>query len=177
MARPIGAFTGRPTHRLPGPERRRGGPEARLSSSCRRLRILLAGAFLIAWSSATVFGAGCRGPEYRVAGVVVDANGIPLPGARVYVLLDKISEKEFRKQGLRARSVTSDDSGRYAVTLSCDEKPSPCSGKKPHSLTIAAEKSGYATRLRVHRLSGLEAVESPYGCTIQAPDLSLSRSF
>jgi hypothetical protein len=126
---------------------------------------------------APVHGAGCRGPEYHVAGVVEDAHGIPLPGARVYVLLDKISEKEFRKQGLRARSVTSDGSGRFSVTVTCGGKPNPCSGKKPKNLTIAAEASGYATRLKVHKLASLDAVESPYGCTIQTPDLALSRSF
>ena len=112
-----------------------------------------------------------------MAGVVEDANGIPLPGARVYVLLDRISEKEFRKQGLRARTITSDDSGRYSVILTCEGKPNPCSGKRPRNLTVAAEKSGYATRLKVHKLADLDAVESPYGCTIQAPDLALSRSF
>ena len=61
--------------------------------------------------------ASCKQMGFEVHGTVTDRSGQPIPGARVHVLLDKVSQKEFGKQGVRARSVTANDRGGYQIRI------------------------------------------------------------
>jgi len=118
----------------------------------------------------------CRHPVWEVYGGVTDRAGAPVPSVRAYVLLDKVSQKEFSKQGVRARSATVTDDGRYHVGLTCGSSPDPCAAKLRH-LTVIAEGRGYATTLRVFELADLEVVEDGDRCTARVPTLQLRESF
>ena len=83
--------------------------------------------------------ASCKQKDYEIHGTVTDRSGRPIPGARVHVLLDKISQKEFGKHGVRARSATASERGTYQVRITCGGEPNPCAAKPKH-LSLAASK-------------------------------------
>ena len=116
--------------------------------------------------------ATCKQKDYEILGTVTDRSGRPISGARVHVLLDKVSQKEFGKQGVRARSAAVNDRGAYQVQVTCGGESNPCAAKPKH-LTVAASKHGYAMLLQVFPLKELEIVEQGGRCFVRAPSLQL----
>jgi protocatechuate 3,4-dioxygenase beta subunit len=120
--------------------------------------------------------ASCKQKDYEIHGTVTDRSGRPIPGARVHVLLDKISQKEFGKHGVRARSATGNERGTYQVRITCGGEPNPCAAKPKH-LSVAASKHGYAMILQVFPFKELEIVEQDGRCFVRAPNLQLRSGF
>jgi hypothetical protein len=117
---------------------------------------------------------GCAG-GYHVAGVILDGGGRPVPGARVWVLMDKVTQDSGVTRGIRARSFSADAGGVYEAHIVCGGSPNPCA-KKPKHVTIAASGDGFGLRLVVHPLKNLPLIERGGACFIEAPPLTLSRS-
>jgi len=117
-------------------------------------------------------GASCKQKDYEIHGTVTDRSGRPIGGARVHVLLDKVSQKEFGKHGVRVRSVTAGDQGGYRVQITCGGEPNPCASK-PKYLSLAASKHGYAMILQTFPLKELEITEQDGACFVRAPTLKL----
>jgi len=139
--------------------------------------LLLLAWVLIALSMPTWLpAASCKQKDYEVRGTVTDRSGQPIPGARVHVLLDKVSQKEFGKHGVRVRSVTATDRGVYQARVTCGGEPNPCASKPKH-LSLAASKHGYAMVLQVFPLKDLEIVEQDGRCFVRAPNLELRAGF
>ena len=136
---------------------------------CLLLPVLVLIALLL---PARLPAASCKQKDYEVHGTVTDRSGQPIPGARVHLLLDKVSQKEFGKHGVRVRSVTANDRGAYQARITCGEEPDPCAAKPKH-LTLAASKHGYAMLLQVFPLKELEIVEQGGRCFVRAPSLQL----
>jgi len=137
---------------------------------------LLASTLVVLAMSTQLHGASCKQKEYEIRGTVTDRAGTPIRGARVHVLLDKISKKEFGKQGIRVRSVTANDRGGYQIRVTCGENPNPCASKPKH-LSLAASKHGYAMVLQTVALKELEIAEQDGICFIRAPVLHLRAGF
>jgi protocatechuate 3,4-dioxygenase beta subunit len=140
---------------------------------------LLAGviASLVAWTlpAPPAQSADCSGNRYLVKGAVRDRAGDPVPSAQVHVLLDKVSEKKFLKQGVRARSFRADDEGRYTATIVCGGEggqPNPCA-KNPKHLTVAAQGPDHGLKLVVFKLSDLPVTSLAGDCLIEAPGIVL----
>jgi len=137
-----------------------------------RLHLLLIIAGCMAVMPAAV--AEC-GNEYQVRGVVRDGGGRPVSDARVWVLLDKISEKKTIAQGIRARQARTDRSGIFSAHVVCGGEnggSNPCAKKARH-LTIAAGGDGYGLKLRAFKLKDLEVVERGGVCLVDVPPFSL----
>jgi len=117
------------------------------------------------------------GNEYYVAGAVLDAARRPVPNAEVWVLLDKISEKKYRQQGLRARSFRTDGGGVYSAHVVCGNRggPNPCA-KNPKYLTIAADGAGLGLRLKVYKLKDLKVIADRGACFVEVPPFLLGKS-
>jgi hypothetical protein len=140
-------------------------------------RLLLLVWVLIALTMPTrLSAASCKQKDYEVRGTVTDRSGQAIPRARVHVLLDKVSQKEFGKHGVRVRSVTASDRGAYQVQITCGGEPNPCASKPKH-LSLAASKHGYAMVLQVFPLKELEIVEQDGRCFVRAPNLELRAGF
>jgi hypothetical protein len=146
---------------------KRGG-----SSDRGRFLFLLALVLIALALPARLPAAGCKQKDFEVHGIVTDRGGQPIPRARVHVLLDKVSQKEFGKRGVRVRSVTADDRGTYQIQITCGEEPDPCAAKPKH-LSLAASKHGYAMLLQVFPLKELEILEEDGRCSVRAPTLQL----
>jgi hypothetical protein len=134
--------------------------------------LLLASLQLALAVPAPLSAASCGQKDWEIQGVVTDRSGNPIPGARVHVLLDKVSQKEFGKHGVRVRSVTASARGAYAVPVTCGGKADPCASKPKH-LSLAASKHGYAMVLQVFPLKELEVAEQEGTCYVRAPTLQL----
>ena len=61
----------------------------------------------------------CSTGHYDVHGLVTDAAGQPLPHARVYLLLDQVSEKKSVEQGFRAVPAQAGKDGRFHASIDC----------------------------------------------------------
>lgn len=145
----------------------------------RLLRLALLATLAIALVPAPARAAkapACRQQVWEVYGSVTDRAGLPVPGARVYVLLDKVSQKEFARQGVRARSTAVNDDGRYHVGLTCGVEPDPCAAR-PRHLTVIAEARGHASTLRGFALGDLQIVEQAGRCAVRAPTLQLRGNY
>src|SRR5210317_395474 len=126
----------------------------------------------LAWQTQV---AACSGHRYLVRGAVRDASGHPVPNAQVYVLLDRVSEKKFLAQGVRARSFRADDSGRFAATVVCSEEnglPNPCA-KKPKYVTVAASGPDHGLKLMSFKLSTLPVTDLGGECIVDVPGIVL----
>jgi hypothetical protein len=125
---------------------------------------------------APALAADC-GNEYYVAGAVLDAASRPVANAEVWVLLDKISEKKYRQQGLRARSFRTDGGGVYSAHVVCGNRggPNPCA-KNPKYLTIAADGAGLGMRLKVYKLKDLKMIVDRGACFVEVPPFVLGTS-
>lgn len=142
-------------------------------------RLACAAAFLaggLFWV-APALAAACSSGYYQVTGIVRDTTGRPLADARVFVLLDTISEKKFLEQGVRARSFRTDGAGRFTANIDCNARGgdarNPCA-KRPRDVTVAAVTHGYRLRLKGFKLKNLELNERGGGCMVQIPELTLS---
>jgi len=131
--------------------------------------------------SATVAGAGpCSSDRYTVQGIVTDPAGQPVPRARVYVLLDQVSEKKFLQQGFRATPFQADDSGQFIGTIDCASyrdgenrgQPNPCA-KSPKHVTVVVGRDGFSLRAQIHRLKDLTVVETGGTCAVALPEIRL----
>lgn len=137
-----------------------------------RILLVAASVLIVLLLPLGVSASSCKQKDYEIHGTVTDRSGRPLGGARIHVLLDKVSQKEFGKQGVRARSVTANDRGGYQIGISCGGEPNPCASKPKH-LTVAASKHGYAMVLQTFSLKELEIVEQDGRCFVRAPSIKL----
>ena len=119
---------------------------------------------------------GC-GNEYYVTGAILDSTRRPVPNAEVWILLDKISEKKYRRQGIRARSFRTDGGGGFSAHVVCGNKngANPCA-KNPRYLTIAASGPGLGLRVKVFKLKDLKMFSDRGACFVEAPAFVLGRS-
>jgi hypothetical protein len=129
----------------------------------------------------SVFGAGpCSSQRFEVHGIVTDPAGQPVPRARIYILLDEVSEKKFLEQGFRAAPFQAGVDGRFVAAVDCEEfrsgdkrdQPNPCA-KKPRHVTVVVGQAGYKTRARIHRMKDLVLVESQGACIVALPEIRL----
>jgi hypothetical protein len=138
-------------------------------------RLLIVVSALVAVVAAAPADARCKHERYDVVGSVIDSAGRPVAGARVFVLLDKISEKKFNAQGMRARSTRTDKNGRFHSAVVCGTQPDPCA-RKPKHVTIAAGQA-MSLRLMVYKLATLGETETPTSCFVEVPALILNSGF
>jgi protocatechuate 3,4-dioxygenase beta subunit len=133
------------------------------------MRNVLFALFAVGVVATTSASAGC-GNRYLVGGRVLDASGRPLADARVYVLLDRISEKKFGEQGLRAVRIRTDAAGRYTAHIECGARPNPCAASPKH-VTVAVAGESFRMKLQVHKLKTLGVDKGADACRVVAPDL------
>ena len=138
--------------------------------------------FLLA--AAMAFGSSLAGPcsvdLFDVHGIVTDSGGMPLPRARVYLLLDQVSEKKSVEQGFRAVPAHAGPDGRFKATIDCaayrsggkSGEPDPCA-KKPKHVTVFAGTEGYGSQAKVFRLKDLAVVEMQGRCSVALPEVRL----
>jgi hypothetical protein len=120
-----------------------------------------------------------RGP-FDVHGIVTDPAGQPIPRARIYLLLDQISEKKSVEQGFRAVPVRAGQDGRFSAFVDCPAyrarrktgEPNPCAPKPKH-VTVFLGEEGFAVRARVFRLKELTTIVTRDRCSVALPELRL----
>jgi len=138
----------------------------------RPLIVVLA---LVAAVAALPADARCKYERYDVVGSVIDSAGRPVAGARIFVLLDQISQKKFNAQGMRARTTRTDKNGRFHSVVICGTRPDPCA-KKPKHVTIAAGQE-MNLKLVVHKLAEIGVTETQASCFVEVPRLTVSSGF
>lgn len=134
---------------------------------------------LVAASGAPL-AASCTSRNYVVHGIVTDEAGQPLAKARIYLLLDKVSEKKSVERGFRAVPVQAGEDGRFVAAIDCAahdsargaERPDPCA-KKPRHVTVFVGQEGFGAQARVFRMKDLVVVESNGRCTVGLPEIRL----
>ena len=130
----------------------------------------------------TLLGGPCKPARYQVMGVVLDSAGRPLVDARVYLLLDEVSEKKTAEYGVRAVATRTNPTGSYIQLIDCDElakisdRPNPCA-KNPRHLTVSAGFPGYRTKVQVFKFKSLDIRKDAGGCVMLVPDIKLSPGF
>ena len=139
----------------------------------RLVRLGLAAALVFGWVAGPTPAAGKCSDTYHVSGRVIDANDRPIAGARVYLLLDKVSEREFAKQGVRAVITRTDRSGWYAESIVCGGQPDPCA-RNPAHFSMLVQAEGSSLRLRTFKLKSLNVVKRSDGCVLRVPDMRLT---
>jgi len=136
-------------------------------------------ALAVAALCSVVQGAGCKPARFQVMGLVADVSGRPLVDARVYLLLDRVSEEKTSEYGVRAIPVRTNASGSYVQLIDCDElaqtsdRPNPCA-RSPKHLTVSAGGPGYRTKLQVFKLKELDVRRDAGGCMVLVPDIRLA---
>jgi hypothetical protein len=125
----------------------------------------------------------CSSGRYDVHGIVTDGAGQPLAQARVYLLLDEVSEKKSIEQGFRAVPAQAGSDGRFLASIDCaayrsggkSGEPSPCA-KKPKHVTVFVGQEGFNAQAKVFRLKDLVVVESGGRCSVALPEVRLRPS-
>ncbi|MCP3979645.1 MAG: hypothetical protein GY716_09990 [bacterium] len=119
----------------------------------------------------------CDARRYRLGGRVEGGAGRPVADARVHLLLDRVSQKKFHKQGIRARKARTDRHGRYDLEVACADSapelrnaPDPCAAKVQH-VTVLAAAPAHRMKLQTFKLTELEVTAD--GCTIRVPTVTL----
>ena len=126
-----------------------------------------------------VLAGPCKPARYQVMGVVLDASGRPIVDARIYLLLDEVSEQKTSEYGVRAVPTRTNPTGSYVQLIDCEElaktsdRPNPCA-KNPRHLTVSAGAPGQRTKVQVFKFKSLEIRKDPGGCVILVPDIKLS---
>jgi len=127
----------------------------------------------------SVLAGPCKPARYQVMGLVLDSAGRPLVDARVYLLLDEVSEQKTAEYGVRAVSTRTNPTGSYVQLIDCEElaktsdRPNPCA-KNPRHLTVSAGAPGYRTKVQVFKFKALEIRKDAGGCVMLVPDIKLS---
>jgi len=122
----------------------------------------------------------CATGQFDVHGIVTDGSGNPLSRARVYLLLDQVSEKKSVEMGFRAVPVQADKNGRFQVSIDCaahqadsmSGEPNPCA-KKPKHVTLFVGQQGFSAQARVFRLKDLAVIELQGRCSVALPEVRL----
>ena len=137
------------------------------------IALLLAAAIAFPSSAAT----HCDSEAWAFYGAVRDTSGRPVAEARVYLLLDKINEAAYAREGMRARRFWTNEYGKYQAGLICgdnSDSPNPCARKLKH-LTVMVDSGDHAMTLKVFKLRDLEIVPEDGACFVRVPEIRLQR--
>ena len=140
------------------------------------MRILLITFLLLAPQVGAV---DCEYEAWAFFGAVRNAGGQPIGDAEVFLLLDKVSEGDYLREGVRGRRFRTNEYGKYQAGLVCSDNrdaPNPCA-KKPKHVTVAVSSPGHGMKLQVHKLKSLEIVMDDGVCFVQMPEIRLQRGF
>ena len=142
-----------------------------------RVALLL---FALALAGISSAAAPCSADRFDVHGIVTDGAGQPLPRARVYLLLDQVSEKKSVETGFRAVPAQAGKDGQFHASIDCaayrsgrrSGEPNPCA-KKPKHVTVFVSQEGFIAQARVFRLRDLAVVELQESCSVALPEMRL----
>jgi len=151
-------------------------PQPAPSIGGRLCRRILTVALAAGCAASPVPGAGKCADTYHVSGRVIDATDRPVSDVRVYLLLDKVSEREFAKQGVRAVITRTDKSGWYAESIVCGGRPDPCA-RNPAHFSMLTQSKGSSLRLKTFKLKSLNVVKRSDGCVVRVPDMRLASAW
>ena len=132
---------------------------------------------LISLAALPAAAGGCDSDAWAFYGAVRDASGNPIGDAEVFLLLDKIDQSEYLKEGVRGRRFRSNEYGKYQAGLICDDNsdnPNPCARKLKH-LTVVVSARDYAMKLRVFKLNDLSVMTEDGVCLVHVPELRLRK--
>ncbi len=121
----------------------------------------------------------CASDAWAFYGTVRDAGGRPVGDAEVFLLLDKISEAEYLREGVRGRRFRTNEFGKYQAGLVCSDTrdaPNPCA-KRLKYLTVVVSSRDHAMKMHVYRLNDLEIVGDEGACFVQVPEIRLRKGF
>lgn len=124
-------------------------------------------------------GATCDLDAWAFYGAVRTSGGQPIGDAEVFLLLDKISQSAYAREGVRGRRFRTNEYGKYQAGLVCSDSrdaPNPC-GKKLRHLTVAVSSRDHSMKLQVFKLRDLNVAEVDGVCFVQMPEIKLSRGF
>lgn len=123
--------------------------------------------------------AECDHDAWAFYGAVRTTGGQPVGDAEVFLLLDKVNESVYAKEGVRGRRFRTNEFGKYQAGLVCSDTrdaPNPC-GKKLRHLTVAVSSRDYSMKLQVFKLRDLEIVDEDGVCFIHMPEIQLRKGF
>ena len=136
--------------------------------------------FLVVLTTLPAWAGVCPNDRFEIHGIVIDAIGRPLENARVFVLLDQVSENKFLREGFRGRTFSTGADGQFSALMDCAAyreaaggAPSPCA-KKPKHLTVAAQHPGFKLQLKVFKLKELDIMDLGQSCAIALPQFKLT---
>jgi len=140
-----------------------------------------AASFFLACVLATpgVAALDCKSDAWAFYGAVRDAGGRPVGDAEVFLLLDKIDEAEYLREGVRGRRFRTNEYGKFQAGLVCSDTrdaPNPCARKLKH-LTVVVSSQSHGMRMRVYRLNDLEIVLEEGACFVHVPEIRLRKGF
>jgi len=121
----------------------------------------------------------CDYDAWAFYGAVRDLGGKPIGDAEVFLLLDKVNEAAYLRDGVRGRRFRTNEYGKYQAGLVCGDNrdaPNPCAKKLKH-LTVVVSSPGHAMKLQVHRLNDLEIVRDDGVCLVRMPEIRLQKGF
>lgn len=141
-----------------------------------RAALFLIACFLIAPVAGAV---DCDYDAWAFYGAVRDRGGQPIGDAEVFLLLDKVSQSDYIKVGVRGRRFRTNEYGKYQAGLICSDNrdaPNPCARRLKH-LTIAVSSQGYAMKMQVFKLKSLEILAEDGVCFVRMPEIRLQKGF
>ncbi len=141
-----------------------------------RAALFLIACFLIAPGAGAV---DCDYDAWAFFGAVRNAGGHPIGDAEVFLLLDKVNQADYLKEGVRGRRFRTNEYGKYQAGLVCSDNrdaPNPCARRLKH-LTIAVSSQGHAMKLQVFKLKNLEILDEDGVCFVQMPEIRLQKGF
>ena len=146
-----------------------------------RAAILLAVAAALPFAAALpAAGSPCDSEAWAFYGAVRDSGGRPVANARVHLLLDKINEAAYAREGMRAKRFWTNEFGKYQAGLICSDDsdaPNPCARKLKH-LTVVVYSDGHAMTLKVFKLRDLEIRPTDEGaCFVTVPEIRLKKGY
>ncbi len=121
----------------------------------------------------------CESDAWAFYGAVRDGGGRPVGDAEVFLLLDKISEAEYFREGVRGRRFRTNEYGKYRAGLVCSDtrdSPNPCAKKLKH-LTVVVSSPDHTMKMLVYKLNDLEVVADEGACWVHVPEIRLRRGF
>ena len=121
----------------------------------------------------------CDFDAWAFYGAVHDPGGQPVDDAQVFLLLDKMDQTDYVKEGVRGRRFRTNEYGKYQAGLVCGDDrdaPNPCAKKLKH-LTVVVSSWDHALKMRVFKLNDLEIVADDGVCFVHVPEIRLSKGF